>query len=422
MAYVAGGAIQAIDFNTFVTEINQVFADPNPGSIVAPPADFGYGHPALALVNIGQNIGAAEWTMLFDTIKKLGTHQGSVLDTSGIPALVNAGNIVAVITILSQVINNARSSRLSIDASQVAMIPLFTPSQPSYSTPAWTTGIELTYTVDFGTWDAARHYFNLGGSIGISASIPTGAPGTANRFWNEVLTDMGVVRMNSTSTLSNTVSTGTLGFYDLNTTYQEILSYTPSSSSLYYSGSFVSLKARFNATAGTSGVIQFVLGLYDGDPLPDPKTGPLTISVNNFQPSGVIPYLGTVTAATVGANGGFALASWPGPADPPLTLQVSPASLSGAISGAGTANAGPVEIAVLSGAAPYTFNWSNLTASPNNVSISAPINTATTSRVSIDKNMANGDTFTGTIRCTVTDAILRSASINVNWSLTSTGL
>src|SRR5690606_31509857 len=162
MTYIAGGSIQATDFNSFVSQINEVFADSNSGSVVAPPADFGYGHLALSTVAVGQNVGAAEWTSLFSTIKNLGTHQGTILDTSGIPALVNAGNIVYAITALQQVVNDAKSSRLSIDASQIAMIPLFSPSQPSYSTPQWTTGIEFVYTVDFGSWNNARHFFNLG--------------------------------------------------------------------------------------------------------------------------------------------------------------------------------------------------------------------------------------------------------------------
>lgn len=424
MTYIAGGSIQATDFNSFVSQINEVFADSNSGSVVAPPADFGYGHPALATVAVGQNVGAAEWTSLFSTIKDIGTHQGTVLDTSGIPALVNAGNIIYAITVLQQVVNDAKASRLSIDASQIAMVPLFTPSQPLYSTPQWTSGIEFVYTVDFGSWNNARHYFNLGGSIGMAGSIPDGGISTANHFWHNALVAMGVVKMDYTSTSSNGITTGTIGFYDLTTSYQEIYRTTPTG---YYSGSYISVKAKLNAAPGTNGVVQFNIGLYDADLVPDPKTGPLVWTINSFQSSGVIPYLGTVTAATVGAGGGgsstpgFNLVAYSGGGgNPLLTLQLAPTSLNANISGAGTANAGPITCTVLNGVPPYSFAWTNVTSSPNTVTITSPVNTLTTSQVSISKALLNAEMFSGTIRCTVTDGAAQSAYLNANWSFTST--
>lgn len=429
MTYIAGGSIQATDFNSFVSQINEVFADSNSGSVVAPPADFGYGHPALSSVAIGQNVGAAEWTSLFSTIKDIGTHQGTVLDTSGIPALVNAGNIIYAITALQQVVNDARASRLSIDASQIAMIPLFSPSQPSYSAPQWTTGIEFVYTVDFGSWNNARHFFNLGGAIGMVGSIPDGAPLTANHFWHDMLVNAGVIKMDHTSTSSNGVATGTIGFYDLTTSYQEIYRKTPTGGGYYYNGSYMNIRAKLNAAPGTNGIIQFAIGLYDADGTPTGKTGPLVWTINSFQSSGAIPYLGTVTAATVGTGGGgsgtpgFDLVAYSGGGgNPLLTLQMSPTSLSDTITGAGTANAGPITCTVLNGVPPYSFAWTNVTSSPNTATISAPVNTPTTSQVSISKSLNSGDIYSGTIRCTVQDGALQSAYLNANWSFTSNGV
>src|SRR5690606_21380336 len=108
-----------------------------------------------------------------------------------------------------------------------------------------------------------------------------------------------------------------------------------------------------------------------------------------------------------------------GGGNPLLTLQMSPTSLNDTINGSGTANAGPITCTVLNGVPPYSFAWTNVTSSPNTATISAPVNTPTTSQVSISKSLLNAETFSGTIRCTVTDGAAQSAYLNANWSFTS---
>lgn len=415
MTYIAGGAIQATDFNVFVGQINEIIADSYSGSTTAPPADYGYGHTGLSTVSVGQVVGAAEWTSLFGTIKNLGTHQGSSLDTSTIPALVNSGDIVAAISTLTQVIGNAQSNRLSIDATQIALI---TKLVGSYTTPAWTAGIEYTFTADFGTWDNARHYFNLGGSVGMTGSIPDGAPLSANHFWHVMLTDAGVVKMGYTQTTSSGVPVSSIGFYDLTTTYQEIFRQTPSGG--YYSGSYMNIRAKLTSPAGTSGVIQFVIGLYDGDPFPASKTGPTVFTINSYQSNGILPYLGTLTVTDVGAGLGFNLIPYSGGGGPtPLALSINPTSLSGNIVGAGTATAGPVVLSVVTGNPPYSFTWTNVTLAPQTVTFSPQIDTPTSSSVNISKALLSGESFNGSIRCTVNDSAFQSAYLDAQWNMTS---
>jgi hypothetical protein len=316
MTYTTGGPIQAADYNALATlalsdSMNKVFADAYPGATTLPDAGFGYGQtPALTSVSTGDPVTAVHWSNLFQTIKKCGTHQG----TTVVPPLPVtdpvAGDVIVVFntpTALSVITTLINTNRFNIAPGQSTLTLGTSYSQPGAAIP-WTTSLLFSYNVDFGNWDNARYFFNSGGSLNLNGSmaplIPTPTPEEA--MWISMFGDMNPLVFNWNSTSPNAGGGGTsIGFYNLTTSYQSI--YNKAYGGIgYYSGSYVSVRAKLANTAGTSGLINFTIELVDADLTPTPKLSTTTYRVDTIRATGVdVSYPGTVTISTSGANTGF---------------------------------------------------------------------------------------------------------------------
>ena len=110
MAYNSGGIIEATDFNSFATQINQIYSDLFPGEITVPYADYGYGAgPVLALVNPGDAVTASGWTALLQRITWCAEHQGTSI--SPLPSFVNSGSAISVLTDLISKLSDTVTNR-----------------------------------------------------------------------------------------------------------------------------------------------------------------------------------------------------------------------------------------------------------------------------------------------------------------------
>lgn len=292
MTYKAGDPIEAAHYNSFVKTINEIYSDLHSGETVPGPngAQYGYGAAAnLPNVSIGQAVTAAQWTGLLDRIRLCATHQATF---SPLPPLVNIGDIIYALTELIATINNLYNNALilSTDPSQRATFVV-----NDQSTTPWTTQRTFTWQVGFSNWDDARHFFNSGGYLTIAGNINNPNPTPVDSFWIMMLANMGTVGLRamdlSPPTTSPITPPFTGGFYNLTNTYKEIWRKVPSGGGgYYYTGSYISLRAKTNAVPGTNGLIDFQIILNDADITPDAKTGTMTFTHGYIKSAGAIPY------------------------------------------------------------------------------------------------------------------------------------
>jgi len=303
MTYSAGNSIQASDYNTFATAalgMNQIFADLYPGATTLPNAGYGYGQtPALTSVSIGNNVTAAQWTALFQTIRKSGTHQGTVV----VPPLPVADPVIGdtvtaynTPSTLATLITLLGTNRFNLAIGQSFMAGGTPYPQTS---GVWTNSLTWTIRVDLGTWDSARYFFNTGSFLGLNGSYsPVVTPEDAQ--WQSMFTTMSPLKFSANATAPASGSGGTaIGFYQLTTSFQPVY-FKSYGAGGYYNASYIQVDAKLAAAAGTNGQIDFRVLLVDNDSsLPkDPKNGITTYRIDNTRASGGnVAWPGTVTTS-----------------------------------------------------------------------------------------------------------------------------
>lgn len=293
MAYTSGGIIEATDYNGFVLQINQIYSDLYPGAVTVPFADYGYGAAAaLPAVAVNDVVTAAQWTALLNRITLCGTHQGVTI--APLPSYVNSGDSIIALSDLISKLGQTVTNRMSVAPGQTSFIA----GTLASSSTSWTTTRSWTWSADFGSWDNARYFFNLGSAITIAGSYTGGSNPGSDAFWNMMLANMGTISLKA---LDSSPSYNGTGFYDLTTSYQEYYRRVPGGGGYYYTNSYISIEAKLAAAAGTSGVIDFRISLIDGDLTPDAKTGTLSFTPGRLVSAGAIPYPGTLTIT----NGSF---------------------------------------------------------------------------------------------------------------------
>ncbi len=138
----------------------------------------------------------------------------------------------------------------------------------SQRTAQWNGIVFHEFTVTFNNADHRRHFFNTGGSIRFSGNN-SGAVGDKGKDWNLLLTEVGSVTFNYSSTFPTSSGIGSaIGNYGLTDTYQTI--FTKVGSGTYsgvYAGNIYTIKAR----APSDSTIQFRIELNDvvTDPIVD---------------------------------------------------------------------------------------------------------------------------------------------------------
>ena len=89
-------------------------------------------------------------------------------------------------------------------------------------TTSWNTTVIPSQLIQVMTTHA-KHFSNAGGKITFSASRSSGSPNDQNTDWTNLLSAMGTVKLGYTSvTASSGSNTGSRGFYDLTSSFQEI--------------------------------------------------------------------------------------------------------------------------------------------------------------------------------------------------------
>lgn len=162
MTYSSGSLIQATDYNGFVSttsgaNLNDIWGT---GS-----GDKGWGQTPLATVAAGTNtVTATQWAGLVNNLASAGSQTNTTITARTAPT---TGQTVGILSSLSTDIINCTTNRGNTPA-QGTRVLAWTGSVSKTTTTgtgnnAW--GITFTHTVDFGTADQARYFWNAGGTV-----------------------------------------------------------------------------------------------------------------------------------------------------------------------------------------------------------------------------------------------------------------
>lgn len=171
MAYSQGGLIQATDYNGFINGSNQLNTVWGVGT-----GNAGYGQTAISAVTAAGVVTAAQWATLINTLNSTLTHQSG--SGSGISA-TTAGSKINYLSTLATNINTAYTNRLNkATTGSTSTGSNFAPNPTAAGGSAYGAYVSER-TVTFATGDAARYFFNAGGSINFVVSSVTNNDGTA---------------------------------------------------------------------------------------------------------------------------------------------------------------------------------------------------------------------------------------------------
>jgi hypothetical protein len=204
MTYAAGSLVEATDLNGFVStntpNFNNIWST---GSLSS-----GYGQTALSTVVAGTSVTFNPWAALITGIASAALHQGTTI-TAITPVV--AGDKIAFLSALSTNLTSTNNGRLNAAAVGTDITTSAT------RTANWGTAVSIpvvtsTITVTFASANAARYFFNAGGTLRISCSRTGGAGNPQDLAWTQLCTDIGTLALPAVSTAQTIAGTSFTGF------------------------------------------------------------------------------------------------------------------------------------------------------------------------------------------------------------------
>jgi hypothetical protein len=243
---------------------------------------------------------------LVNTIASMGSHQGTAITARTAPV---TGNTISILSAVNTDITNCFNNRGNAAASGSQFTGYTGTNSKTGTTTGATWSITFTNTVTFASADAARYFFNAGGTIKIDVSkTSTGATGDPE--WNDLANTLcgdifitggaysqtiaGVVYTGTTKSggtgTPNTLTT-TTGFFDLTPGGAAVIVYKQFADTAPYTSNFIQHSLSLNA-GSTVLTITTLWSASDGDTITggtapsgaSPGTAPCTI-VTYFPPS-----------------------------------------------------------------------------------------------------------------------------------------
>ncbi len=256
--------------------------------------DKGYGETELSLT-LDDCITESDWGELHNAVATMDTHQAITLS----PALADLSTVQGPLpvpydefkTTLQSNIAQLIPNRLIDDPINHAVEAKLS----SVRNTSWGVQLVHDFTVTFTDTDHARHYFNTGGEIRVSASRTGGSVSAQNTAWTDL------VDANSAFIFDH------IGYFALTGSFITIATFTSGGS---YGLNNWSIKAKRDDAAGPRGaagsIVHFQSIFTDGHTGPsDTVDGTFTSFIDNFRSVVAIPiasptYL-TVTELTAGS-------------------------------------------------------------------------------------------------------------------------
>ena len=274
MSYAQGSTIAATDYNGFTggQALGVAFASAAAATQKASAllgvgyGDRGYGQstPSLPAKASGNTVAAVDWSNLRTAISNLNSHQGSGVT---LPANAVAGNSVAYDANYATTLATLDANRFNTNGG--ASMTLTSNALTITRAGTWgagSAGITAIETVTFASEDAARYFFNTGGELRFALSHPTGS--TQDNNWNTGLAAVGTIafKANATTRSGTSGTPAAVGYYQLTTTNQAIVSGVIGTGA--YTSNSITVSARAAAITGLNGAkgyqIIFTFTLSDG--------------------------------------------------------------------------------------------------------------------------------------------------------------
>lgn len=260
---IQGSIIKASDYNEVRAAIIKIFGNGE--------GTFGYGQNLLS-----QPVVAGETTIdnshlasILTESLKIATHAG-VQNSPFIQLLPDALSLEGLLidndhlNTFINLIPTLEANRFELgDASQYTT-ESFIPDISQTRTSGWgysrNPSIKHAFTIDFGTSNRARYFFNAGGSIRFSGSRTGGSNTSQNRFWTSLLQTMGEVVFNYNNCRGTTGTSFNKGFYQL--TRDDQIVYTRDGSGVYntyrYSANDYTITASCDVRDNSMGGARYV--------------------------------------------------------------------------------------------------------------------------------------------------------------------
>ncbi len=323
MTYVKDGLIEAVDFNTFRTDLLQVY-DVGFG-------DSGYGQiasgfqPALpGPVSVSDRIDSDEWDKFLDAADICTTHQGSstlfppnssVEISDLVVAEIDPPTITGIFDIPASLVT-LDANRLIVAGGQTGLFQ-FGPSPTDLRAVAWSVQLIHQFRATFPVVDDARYFFNSGGEIRFTGTRTGGSLTSQNTAWENLLDPAkgGGTKgwnpiFNHTQTTAATGGTGSsIGYYNLTAGFQTLATLTDTGS---YAANTVTLEGRtVDGTGGANGdngrELEFRVTYTDGHTniFDDVVDGTITSNVELLKATGALsitsPAYSLIVSLTAGS-------------------------------------------------------------------------------------------------------------------------
>jgi hypothetical protein len=296
--YNKGEPIVASDFNTFRTDVLFVY---DVGGVVGDiTRNRGYGQIAtggaspIPSVVIGEKVKSVEWEAFRDAAQICSDHQGSSTTFPPDPELAvdeiieaHEGPTVNPFDIPDSLITIFDRGQ-EFDAGSVSTFANILNS--TRGTP-WSNQLQHRFTATLPTVDDARYFFNSGGEIRFRGSRTDGSGTPQNASWTTILTNMGTMIMNYTSTFQSGGGAGwsgsAIGYFDLTTVFQQIAIGVDTSGGAYSAGNSATIEARTTdgpggANGDTGRQLEFRILYTDGhtNPFADEVDGNISSDID----------------------------------------------------------------------------------------------------------------------------------------------
>ena len=233
MTYNVGNTIVASNYNTFrgshgpnVAYENATVATNCVAALIGVGyGNRGYGQSNVTLnsVTVGNVITENDWNVLRNVMGNINIHQGNVVTLQNV---VVSGNVIQAFdgsnsrSNIPTIISTLDSNRLSFNPGQMTLSAVLT----SNTSTTWNTSVYHEFTVTFGSEDIARYFFNAGGQVYLAGGTTGGNASTIDNTLSTLFTNIGTVKFSANAT-TYTGSGGTgssIGYYNLNTSYQSL--------------------------------------------------------------------------------------------------------------------------------------------------------------------------------------------------------